>query len=198
MTGRAVRWLYPQWVGAALCAGVLLLLLIPALVMTWDRAVVLTFLLLPVYMIHQVEEHDRDRFRRFVNREVFGGAEALDEAAILWINIPGVWGVGVASVYAGWIWGAGWGLAMVYLVLVNAVVHIAAGAAKRRYNPGLWTAIVLFVPAGGAALAAIGARPGVGMEQHAAGLGAAVAIHAAIVVGAGRRAATLRASRSTR
>lgn len=192
------RWLYPRWVGGALCGGVLLLAVAPAAAAGWDRGVTMVFLMLPVYMLHQVEEHDGDRFRRFVNERMFGGVEALSEAAVLWINIPGVWGVGLVSLYAARAWGAGWGMAMVYLVVVNAVVHLAAGAAQRSYNPGLWTAAALFVPAGGAAWAIVASEPGVGAAQHAAGLGTAIVIHAAIVAGARRGAAISRERRSTR
>ena len=59
-------------------------------------------------MFHQVEEHTGDRFRNFVNQKIFGGMEALNHAAVLWINLPGVWGVGLLSVYAATYLGMGW------------------------------------------------------------------------------------------
>jgi hypothetical protein len=84
----------------------------------------LTYAMLPVYMFHQVEEHTGDRFRIFVNEKVFGGVEALSHDSVLWISLPGVWGVGLLSVYAATFVGPGWGLSMVCLVLVNSVAHL--------------------------------------------------------------------------
>ncbi len=54
-------------------------------------ALVLVALQLPVYMLHQYEEHDDDRFRRFANRVMGGGVELLTVPAVFVINIGGVW-----------------------------------------------------------------------------------------------------------
>ena len=83
------RWLNEHWVPIALCAAILLTLLIPILALRWDLAWLLIYAMLPVYMFHQVEEHTGDRFREFVNRKVFGGVQALAPLAVLWINLPG-------------------------------------------------------------------------------------------------------------
>ena len=138
-----VRWLYDHWVAAALCMAVILVLLIPVLAQTWDLAMVLIFAQLPCYMLHQVEEHTGDRFRTWVNKQVFGGVEALNRESVLWINLPGVWGIDILSLYAATFAGVGWGLSAVYLPLVNAVLHILGGIAQRSYNPGLWTSLLL-------------------------------------------------------
>ena len=185
------RWLNEHWVAAALCTGSVLTLLLPALAQQSNPAWLLTYSLLPVYMFHQVEEHTGDRFRNFVNQKVFGGIEALSHAAVLWINLPGVWGVGLLSIYAATYMGIGWGLSIVYLVLVNALVHVAAAAAWREYNPGLWTALTLFLPVGTLALLETSRQPGVRQLHHAVGLGSAIAIHVAIVVYTKGRAAKL-------
>jgi len=42
----------------------------------------------------------------------------------------------------------GFGLVAIYLPIVNAFVHIGGAILTRRYNPGLITAIVLFLPIG--------------------------------------------------
>jgi hypothetical protein len=62
---------------------------------------------------------------------------------------------------------------------------------KRMYNPGLWTAIALFLPAGGAALWIVSSERGVTHVQHALGLGVALAIHVAIVTYTRARALSL-------
>lgn len=172
-------WLTHHWVACALTMGLMLLLLTPVLATVWTAPFLLLYLQLPVYMIHQVEEHWGDRFRQFVNQKVFGGYEALSPASILVINIPGVWGINLLSLYAATFLGLGWGLAGVYLTLVNGVAHIAA--AFRGYNPGLWTALALFLPVSGLALKTVSQSPEVAGIHHAVGLGSAIGIHAAIV-----------------
>jgi len=174
-------WLYRHWVAAALCMAVFLLLLAPALTLSWDVPILLIYLLLPIYMLHQVEEHTGDRFRQWVNQR-FGGVEALTPNAVLVVNIPGVWGIGLLSLYAALLFGTGWGLAMIYLVLVNAVIHIAGGIRSRAYNPGLGTAIAVFLPVGGVAFRLVSSTPGVHALHHAVGLAIAIVIHVALVI----------------
>ena len=62
--------LIANWVYGGFLAGLLLLLLTPVLVHSWPVSLVTTFLCLPVYMVHQYEEHDNDRFRLFVNQKI--------------------------------------------------------------------------------------------------------------------------------
>lgn len=57
--------LISNWVYGGALAGVLLFALSPLLLAYWPPPLAATFLLLPAYMIHQFEEHDHDRFRRF-------------------------------------------------------------------------------------------------------------------------------------
>jgi hypothetical protein len=140
--------LYSYWVYGGALAGVLLVLLAPLLVGLWPTTLMFTFLLLPIYMLHQYEEHDDDRFRRFVNNLVGKGNEILSPAASFIINVPGVWGVMAISLYFAYYINVGFGLIAVYLVLVNAVAHVAHAIIFRSYNPGLITAIFLFLPFG--------------------------------------------------
>lgn len=188
------RRLYDHWVTAALLMAILLLLLAPLLALSWSLPRLLIYLLSPAYMLHQVEEHMGDRFRTFVNQHVFGGYEALTPESILVINLPGVWGVNLICLYAAALWGIGWGLAGTYLVLLNALGHLGGAAAAKGYNPGLWTALAIFLPLGGFSLWTIASQPGVTVTQHAVGLAVAIAIHAAIIVFAKIRASRLRAA----
>ncbi|MGC2474103.1 MAG: HXXEE domain-containing protein [Candidatus Sulfotelmatobacter sp.] len=187
------RWLNQHWVPIALCLAIGLTLLIPILAIQWNSAWLLTYAMLPVYMFHQFEEHTGDRFRHFVNQKLFHGVEALMPLAVLWINLPGVWGLGLTCIYAASFAGIGWGLGIVYLVLVNAMMHIVAAIAWREYNPGLWTALVLFVPIGTLALVQVSETPGVQWFHHLVGLALAVLIHVAIVIHTRKHAAFIRA-----
>ncbi|MEO1458209.1 MAG: HXXEE domain-containing protein [Pseudomonadota bacterium] len=115
--------------------------------------------LLIAYIAHQFEEHWIDlygeiyAFRGSVNAlllEALGadpGAEGpLTDAAVFVINTALVWLVAALAIWAGpaHVFPT---LAMAGIVLVNAVSHIAAGLSAGAYNPGLLTAVVLFLPA---------------------------------------------------
>ena len=176
------RWLNEHWVAAALVTAIALTLVVPLLVQHANLSQILIFSLLPIYMFHQVEEHIGDRFRTFVNQKVFRGVEGLTPLAVLWINLPGVWGVGLFSTYAATFVGVGWGLSMVYLTLVNSVAHVVAGALWRQYNPGLWTALTLFVPVGAWALWSVSSGPDIRWIHHVVGLAVGIGIHIAIVL----------------
>jgi Protein of unknown function with HXXEE motif len=171
-------WLADYWV---VCAGFMaasLLAVAPAASMTLP--IFLIFLHGPAYMIHQIEEHAGDRFRRFTNDNVFGGREALTTAMVLVINLPFVWGVNLLALYAACLWGPAWGLTAAYLVLVNALAHLGASVRLRKYNPGLVTSILLFLPLGIVTIRTIGWSEG--WLPHVFGAVLAILLHLAIVV----------------
>jgi hypothetical protein len=171
-------WLASRWVAAAGFMAAALLVLWPLVHAAYALPLVLIFLHSPGYMLHQVEEHTGDRFRTFVNRHIFGGRNALSVAAVLVINIPVVWGLNLAALYAAYLWGAGYGLVAPYAMLVNGVTHIAAAVRFRRYNPGLATSLLIFLPAGIGTIMATGP---VDSGFHCAALGLALLLHALIV-----------------
>jgi uncharacterized membrane protein HdeD (DUF308 family) len=88
-----------NWVYGGFLAGILLVALTPLLAAHWPGWMLAVWLMLPLYMVHQLEEHDSDRFRRFVNERVGHGREVLSPRAVFLINVPGVWGVIAASLY---------------------------------------------------------------------------------------------------
>ncbi|MGA8110953.1 MAG: HXXEE domain-containing protein [Acidobacteriaceae bacterium] len=188
-------WLTRHWVALALVLGVLLLLAAPILAvrMEWNTFVLLVYLQTPIYMVHQVEEHTGDRFRTFVNRQIYGGVDALTPATVLVANIPGVWGITALSLYLAVCVAAGWGLLGLYLIAVNGVVHVVGLIVWRKYNPGLWTAILLFLPLSVLTFWKSVASHATWVE-HGVGLGIALAIHGALVIHTRRRATRLRLS----
>ena len=179
-----------HWVAAALFMGVALLLLLPVGIPGGDRALLLIYLASPIYMLHQVEEHFGDRFRKYVNTFVFGGVEALTTGDVLLINLPGVWGVNLACLYAAHFFGSGWGLSAAYLILINGISHLGMAAHLRSYNPGLGSAVLVFIPFGLVSALLI---PGTAL-QHGVGLAVALGIHAAIALHALHRANAGRAA----
>lgn len=170
-------WLQAHWVAGALFMGTALLLLLPTGA-GGSGAMLLIFLATPIYMLHQIEEHTGDRFRAYVNRTVFGGVEALSVSDVLWINLPGVWGMNLLALYAAHFIDVGWGLAAGYLMLINGIAHVGMAARFKGYNPGLVTGVVLFIPLGLATALLVPATT----VQQVVGFVIAVAIHAAIIV----------------
>lgn len=178
MYGRLVA----HWVYGGLLAAILLLVLSPILLRGWPTALAATFFAIPACMLHQYEEHDDDRFRLFVNRHIGEGHDVLSPRAIFIINLSGVWGVNALSLWLATTCQVGFGLIAAYLMPVNAGVHIVGAVVLRKYNPGLATSVLLFVPLGSYAVVAIDAAGGGTLAMHATGLLSVVAIHALIVL----------------
>lgn len=176
-----------NWVYGGFLAGVLLLVLGPVLTAGWPASLASAYLLLPVYMLHQYEEHDGDRFRRFANETVGHGVEVLSRGFVFLVNIPGVWGTIAISLILAYAVHPGFTLIAVYLVLVNALAHIGQAIKMRRYNPGLATGVVLFLPAGVFALVETQRGGGGTLAMHIVGLVVAIGIHAGIVAHVRRR-----------
>jgi hypothetical protein len=187
----SIDWFLRNWMYAGLVAAVFLLAVLPVVSAGLNWPLIAVYLLLPVYMLHQVEEHHDDRFRKFVNEVMGGGREVLSTPAVVVINIGGVWLISLIVLYLARFVSVGLGLIAVYLTLVNAVVHVLGAVALRRYNPGLVTAILLFLPVGIWALIVVSSAPGVTAIDHVIGLALAVLIHMAIIGYAKRREALL-------
>ena len=154
-------------------------------------AAMLVYLHLPMYQLHQYEEHDGDRFRAWMNGVVGGGHELLTVKAALFINVVGVWATFTLVIVGAALHHVGLGLAIVYPTLMNGLLHIGQAVWRREYNPGLATSMLLFLPVSGAALWAVSRAEGVGIAYHLLGLIAGVGSHIAIVIHLRRRLARL-------
>jgi Protein of unknown function with HXXEE motif len=187
-------WFLHNWMYAGFLAGLFLLAVAPIFAAAVGLPLLLVYLQLPVYMLHQLEEHYDDRFRKFVNDLLAGGREVLSTPAVVVINVVGVWVVILIALYLSRFVGLGLGLIAIYLTLVNALVHIVQAAVQRRYNPGLVTAVVLFLPVGIWGLMIVSATPGVTTTDHVVGLAVAILIHVAIAAHIRQRMAGLSAA----
>lgn len=176
-----------NWVYGGFLAALALLALTPIVTTGWPETLKLTFLFLPIYMLHQYEEHDADRFRLFFNRTLGHGREVLTPLAVFVINIPAVWGVIILACYLSAHVAPGLGLVAIYLALVNAFVHCVHALVFRSYNPGLATALLLFAPAGAYSILRFNALGAGGAAMHGFAIGIAIALHAMIIVHAMRR-----------
>jgi len=177
-----IHRLIANWVYGGFLAGVLLLLLAPLFIQSWPATLAAAFFCLPAYMIHQYEEHDNDRFRAFVNRLLGNGREVLTLPAVFMINVPGVWGVMVVAFWLAARVNPGLALIAIYLPLLNAVIHMAQAAVARSYNPGLVSAIVIFLPLCSWCLVVVQRSAYGTPAMHVVGAAAAVAIHAMIII----------------
>jgi hypothetical protein len=188
------RWLVNewQWPRASLFTAVFLFVMLPPLAIVSGAAVALVFVQLPIYQLHQWEEHHGDRFRNYVNRVIAGGREVLTPGITFWINCLGVWAVDLVALYLAVFVSPAAGLVAGYLTLVNAVIHIVQALVRREYNPGLATAVFLFLPIGGGCIWEAGANAG--LLAHAIGFRLAAGGHALIVVVLASRLVRLRKS----
>lgn len=174
-------WFLGNWSRVALPAAFILLALSQYVFARMTLALFLVWLQLPVYMLHQYEEHAHGAFQAYINQEMAGGRDALTLPAIFWINLLGVWVLDIAVFYLAADVSLWFGLVAIYLMLVNAVLHIVMALLRRQYNPGLWTSLVLFLPVGGYALARVVQASGASFGEHAASLGVALLIHVVFV-----------------
>jgi hypothetical protein len=157
-------YLYAAWPLLALGGGVAILftlaLLRPAGTSSQKRAQIILLTVLACYLLHQFEEHGVDlkggeyAFIDAINAQIGprfgcepGSLCPFDPQGIFLVNTILVWWllasvavVGGRSVLAD--------LMAVSVMTVNALTHIGAALAQGAYNPGLATALVLFVPVG--------------------------------------------------
>ena len=176
-----------NWVYGGFLAGFVLLALLALAARSLSLPMFIVALQLPLYMLHQYEEHDDDRFRRYVNEHAGGGKEVLTVPAAFVINIGGVWLLNLVSIALAATVDLGFGLIGVYGALVNSLVHIAAGIVGRSYNPGLATAVVLLLPAGAAGVWAVTVAGHGEWGFQLLGFGGAILLHLAIIVYVGIR-----------
>jgi|WetSurMetagenome_2_1015567.scaffolds.fasta_scaffold107349_2 hypothetical protein len=176
------EWAIGNWARASLPGAILLLLLSPFVYSGVGKEAFLVFLLLPVYMIHQYEEHAKGQFKLFVTRSMGRGTEVLGDKAIFWINILAVWFLGLVVLYLTVYVNRVFALVAGYLTAVNGLLHVIVGVVLRRYNPGFWTSLVLFLPLGIYTLWVCTLLDGAGLAQHSFAALVAVAVHAVIMI----------------
>ncbi|MBA3825949.1 MAG: HXXEE domain-containing protein [Ktedonobacterales bacterium] len=184
-------WLLVNWSRSGVLIAAILGLLIPFFHAGMPLPTLLVFLHLPMYMVHQYEEHAHGAFKAYINREIGRGKEVLTDVAIFWINVGAVWLVDLGVIYLAAFVKPALGLMAIYLTIINGILHVVMALATRRYNPGLITSLLLFLPVGGFTLYLLGMATPLTWADHALGIGVALLIHLALVIPLllGRRAA---------
>lgn len=193
MFGRPLDWLVGkwQWPYAALFTAGFLAALAPLVFRYAGLPLGLVYLQLPIYMLHQYEEHAGDRFRRWVNNILGHGQDVLTPIATFWINSLLVWLLDVVALYLACFVDLSLGLIAMYLPMLNACGHIVPSLIKRQYNPGLVTSIVLFLPVGVLSTYLLSRAAGSQLHDHLLALGVAIAVHGTIIAHVRRRMAIL-------
>ncbi len=170
-----------NWIYGSGLSGLILLALTPLLMFHASAPLIATFLILPAYMIHQYEEHNHDRFRIFSNKTIGKGKEVLTPLTLFIINVPLVWSLIVFSLYGALYLNLDYALIPTYLILVNALLHIVHALIIWCYNPGLFTAIIVFLPLGTFTLYEINKTGDVTIISNIISLGIVILLHAAIL-----------------
>lgn len=141
------------------------------------------FLSLPVYMVHQFEEHDDNRFALFLNAMMGADAKGLTAGNVWVINVIFVWFLLLGVFYLASL-NSAWGVMAAYLLAINGALHVVWAVMFRKYNPGLVTSILLFIPL---AVWIFGEIPAPVLIHIASGI-LMVGLHAAIMITARRPA----------
>ena len=147
------------WIGLVFALGIGALLATNLLrsdltIARWRDPRWLSFLAVVVYMVHNVEEYGvsatgvvhafPDSLCQLLGQSPYPEC-GIPPAFYLFVNLPLVWVAGpVAALLSTRLPLVG--LSLWGVIAVNAVVHIVPAIVRREYDPGLITAIVLFLP----------------------------------------------------
>jgi hypothetical protein len=179
---RFYDWFIENWAKASLPLAIVLFLISPFVYKGIGLAAFLVFLTLPFYMLHQFEEHAGGQFKAFVNKQFGGRREVLTDRAIFQINVLWVWLGTLVVLYLCVYVNIVWGLLSGYLVAINGIGHIVTSIRMRRYNPGLWTSIFVFLPLGIYIIYVITKESGAGWLYNVIFLVVTILLHAMILL----------------
>ena len=145
-----VNWFYKNWAKLCLFLSIIVTLLIYIFIRPDNFLLFLIWIQLPIYLLHQFEEHNWNGFKNYVNRAVFKVKEddfPLNDKIIFWVNIPIVWilipifaGLSSTNIM--------FGLWIPYFAVFNSLSHVIFSIRNQEYNPGLIVSLVLGIPVG--------------------------------------------------
>lgn len=181
---KAIGWLYDNWAHMCLFIAAFLLVALLAFVDASNYPLFLIWLQVPLYLLHQYEEHAwPGGFKDYVNRKVFkmGDREVpLSAKSVFWINIPIVWALMPAFALLAR-FSLAFGAWIPYMATLNSITHIIAAVVKREYNPGFLISLFVTLPAGIYAIWILYQANVLTMWVNVISITAAVLVHVAIV-----------------
>jgi len=143
-------WLYKNWSKLSLGLALVLTLLIIVFIKPSNTLLFLIWIQIPIYLLHQFEEHSKNGFKNYVNKTVFkvsDGDYPLNDKNIFWINIPIIWILmplfAILSSINPLI-----GLWIPFFGVINSLSHVIFSIVNKQYNPGLIVSLVLGIPVG--------------------------------------------------
>jgi hypothetical protein len=179
------EWLYKNWAWISIILALYLMLVLLTFVNDNNYLLFLIWLQVPVYLLHQFEEHAwPGGFKRYINRNIFnaGDREApLDDAGIFWINIPIVWALmplcAILSRYSLVI-----GAWIPFFSVINSLTHVLVLLAKREYNPGAVVSLLVNIPVGAYTIVALYNAGAITVLVGVLSIAFAILLHLAIIV----------------
>ena len=167
MCGRILDWLVVkwQWPYATLFVASFLGVLAPLLFHFAGTPLGLVYLQLPIYMLHQYEEHAGDRFK-MGQRHARPRPRGADPDRHLLDQLAVGLGLDLVALYLAVFVDLSLGLIAIYLPMLNAFGHMIPAVIKRQYNPGLATSLTLFLPVGIASAYVVSRAAGSHLDAH--------------------------------
>jgi hypothetical protein len=145
-----LSWLYKNWAKLSVLLAIILTIFIIIFIKSENIVLFLIWIQIPIYLLHQFEEHVWNGFKNYINKKVFKVQEGnfpLNEKNIFWINIPIIWILmpifaGLSSI------NIMLGLWIPYFAVFNSLSHVIFSVRNREYNPGLIVSLILGIPVG--------------------------------------------------
>ncbi|MBI5458213.1 HXXEE domain-containing protein [Methanobacterium sp.] len=145
-----LNWLYKNWAKLSVLFAIVLTVFIVIFIKLENIVLFLIWIQIPIYLLHQFEEHAWNGFQNYINKKVFKVHEGnfpLNEKNIFWINIPIIWILmpifaGLSSI------NIMFGLWIPYFAVFNSLSHVIFSIRNREYNPGLIISLILGIPVG--------------------------------------------------
>ena len=145
-----INWLYKNWAKLSLLLAIIVTVLIYFFIKPDDFVLFLIWIQIPIYLLHQFEEHAWNGFKNYINKKVFKVEEGdfpLNDKNIFWINIPIIWIL--MPVFAGLSsFNIMFGLWIPYFAVFNSLSHVIFSIRNLEYNPGLIVSLILGIPVG--------------------------------------------------
>ncbi|MBZ2166459.1 HXXEE domain-containing protein [Methanobacterium spitsbergense] len=143
------KWLYKNWAKLCIILSIIVTIISLLYVKTDNIILFLIWIQIPIYLLHQFEEHSwPGGFKRFVNKEIFNvenGEYPLNDIIIFWINVPIIWIL--MPIFAVLSFNnLLFGLWIPIFAVFNSLTHVIGVIVKRKYNPGLFVSVVLGIP----------------------------------------------------
>lgn len=145
-----LRWLYTNWAKLSLFLSIVTTAMIYTIIGPENLLLFLIWIQLPIYLLHQFEEHNWNGFKNYINTNIFKANREnypLNDKIIFWVNIPIVWIImpifsGLANI------NILFGLWIPYFAVINSLTHVIVSIKNREYNPGLLVSLTLGIPVG--------------------------------------------------